>query len=347
MHQSIKVGVVGFGYAASTFHIPLLRSNPGFELSAISTSQPDKVRLALPGVKIFDSPDKLFAQTGIDLVIIPTPNDSHFPLARQALQAGKHVVLDKPFTLTVAEAEALIVLAEKHKCILSVFHNRRWDSDFLTLRQLIENKQLGNISHFESHFDRYRPLVRDRWREDGKAGSGLWFDLGSHLLDQTLQILGKPESIYLELARQRNGAKADDWFHAILSYGSCKAILHGSVLVPAPGPRYVVHGSAGSFTKYGLDIQEEQLRHGRLPGSTDWGLDPNPGCLTSTDSTEPEEQKVSAARGAYESYYERLYNCIASAAPNPVPAGEALLVMQLLEAGLASARAQCKQKISM
>ncbi|MBU0935955.1 MAG: oxidoreductase [Spirochaetes bacterium] len=347
MNQSIKTGVVGYGYAASTFHIPLLCSNSGYNLTAISTSQPAKVRETFAHVNIYAAPDQLFAQTDIELVIIPTPNDSHYPLARQALLAGKHVVLDKPFTLTVAEADELIALAEQQNRILSVFHNRRWDSDFLTLQRLIEDRQLGEISHFESHFDRYRPLVRDRWRENGGAGSGLWFDLGPHLLDQTLQLFGKPESIYLELARQRSGAKADDWFHAILSYGTAKAILHGSALVPAAGPRFIVHGSSVSFVKYGLDIQEDQLRKGMLPGNADWGLDPHPGCLTSIGNTGPQEHCVAAARGSYETYYNRLHECIVSGAPNPVPAGEALWVMQLLEAGLASVRDQCTQKIKL
>jgi predicted dehydrogenase len=219
--RTLKVGIVGFGYASATFHAPLIRATPGLSLAAVASSAPERVHQALPGVAVCATAAELYARPDIDLVVIATPNDTHFPLARAALEAGKHVVVDKPFVLDTAEALALIELAEQTSLHLSVFHNRRWDGDFLTVRKLLDEGALGRIVHFESHFDRYRPVGKNRWRESGVAGAGLWYDLGPHLLDQALQLFGKPDAIWLDLAHQRDGALSDDWFHAVLKYAAC------------------------------------------------------------------------------------------------------------------------------
>ena len=338
MTSPLKVGIVGYGYAAKTFHAPLIATAPGLQLAAISSSDPAKVSVDWPDVPVVTSPESLFASEEIELVVIPTPNDTHFPLAAKALAAGKHVVVDKPFTLTVGEARELIALAHRYRRTLSVFHNRRWDSDFLTVKQVLNEGLLGRVTHFESHFDRYRPEVRQRWRETAGLGSGLWYDLGPHLLDQTVQLFGMPQTISLDLAQQRDGAVADDWFHAVLRYDERRVILHGSALVPAVGPRLIVHGTDGSFVKFGLDPQEDALKAGAQPGGADWGRDVNFGRLTLRDGDAVTERTVESVPGNYAAYYAAIRDAIRFGTPNPVPPEQALHIMQLIELGVASAR---------
>ncbi len=190
MSDAIRVGLVGFGYASKTFHAPLIGGTPGMALKAVASSDADKVHADWPGVKVMSAPGDLLDDPDIDLVVIATPNDTHFPLAKAALEAGKHVVVDKPFTVTLSQARELESLAKHCGRILSVFHNRRWDSDFLTVSALINEGQLGEVCYFESHFDRFRPQVRQRWREQAGPGSGIWYDLAPHLLDQVVVLFG-------------------------------------------------------------------------------------------------------------------------------------------------------------
>ena len=342
MTPTLNVGVVGFGFAAATFHAPLITHTQGLKLRAISSSDAGKVKAAYPMLDVCDSASALFARPDIDLVVIPTPNETHFGLAALALAAGKHVVVDKPFTLDVAQAQDLITRAEQCGRLLSVFHNRRWDADFLSLQQVLASGSIGRVTHFESHFDRYRPQVRHRWREAGGPGSGLWYDLGPHLLDQAILLFGMPHSISLDLQRQRDGAATDDWFHAILRYDGLRVILHGSALAAKLGPRYLVHGTDGSFTKYGLDPQEDALKAGIRPDNAGWGIDPVPGVLTLANAHDPTgldglfDQTISGIPGDYTRYYAGIFDAIVAGRPNPVPANEALQVMRLIEAGLRS-----------
>lgn len=333
MARTLKVGIVGYGYATATFHAPLVASVPGLELAAISSSAPPKLRAAWPQVEVCESAQALFARADLDLVVIPTPNDTHHPLALAALEAGKHVVVDKPFTIDSQQARELIERAARRGRLLSVFHNRRWDGDFLALRSLAESGRLGRLVHFESHFDRYRPEVRQRWREAGGPGSGLWYDLGSHLVDQTLRLFGPPQTLALDLARQRDGTLADDWFHAVLRYGTMRVVLHASALVARPGPRYALHGTLGSATLFGLDAQEDALKAGHRPGGAGWALPPQAGSLTLAEGG---EVPFPAAPGDYAGYYAGIRDAIAHGAPNPVPATDALQVMRLIEVGLHS-----------
>ena len=222
-------------------------------------------------------PEDAFALPEIDLIVIATPNSTHFDLASKGISAGKHVVVDKPFTVTSEEAAELISLAKKHQRVLSVFQSRRWDADFLTLRQILREGSLGEVVQFESRYDRYRPEPRQRWREQAVPGAGVWFDLGSHLVDQALQLLGPPDAIYADLELQRRGAQAVDYFHAVLRYGRSRAILTAGCLVVSETPRFAVHGTAGGFTKFGMDTQEESLKRGEVPGGRGWGHDPRTG----------------------------------------------------------------------
>ena len=343
MAESLRVGIIGYGYASKVFHAPLIASVPGLKLAAVMSREPGKVLADWPGVAVEVTPAALLARGDLDLIVIPTPNATHYPLALQALEAGKHVVVDKPFTLTLAEAPSLTACAERAGRLLSVFHNRRWDSDFLTLQGLLGSGELGAVHHFESHFDRYSPEVRVRWREGEEPGSGLWYDLGPHLLDQALQLFGKPDALVLDLARQRQGALTDDFFHAQLQYGEKRVILHASTLVPVPGPRFTVHGNQGTYRKFGLDTQEAALKAGQRPPAA-WGLDPQPGSLSVMVGGIPQTRTVPPVPGNYPAYYAGIRDAVLRGAPNPVPPGEAMGVMALIELGLLGAAERRERK---
>lgn len=336
MFKPINVAILGYGFASKVFHAPLIAGVPGLRLAAISSSDPAKVAADWPEVPVLATPEAVFADTTIDLVVIPTPNASHFPLASAALAAGKHVVVDKPFTVTLTEARQLHAAAAQSGRILSVFQNRRWDADFLTLRDVIASGELGRLAHFESHFDRYRPALRNRWREQNVPGSGLWFDLGSHLADQALQLFGIPDSIILDSEAQRDGSQVCDWFHAVLRYGKMRCVLHASTLTAQPAPRFTVHGTLGSFIKHGLDAQEDELKLGRRPPTSDWGTDPLPATLTTWPNELAVSRSIPCRPGDYPAYYAAVRDAILGHAPNPVDTRDGIRVIGLLELGLRS-----------
>lgn len=377
----VSAGILGYGYAARTFHAPLLQAAPGLRLTAVATSKPDLLRSDWPEAAAVADPAALVARDDVELVVVATANDSHYPLARLALEAGKHVVVDKPFTVTLEEARALEALAQRQGRVLSVFHNRRWDADFLTLRRELGGGwqgaaaaassvsrsiagsidsaiagsidsavggSIGRVVHFESHFDRFRPQVRDRWRERQGAGAGLWYDLGSHLVDQALQLFGAPQAIWLDTALQRDGAVVDDWFHAVLRYGALRVVLHAGMVVAQLGPRFAVHGLRGSLIKHGLDPQEDALRAGQLPASAAaWGVDARSFELVTCgadDRRETHEERCE--RGDYVAYYQAVAAAILGGGANPVPASEAIAVMALLQRGLESAQERRELAVS-
>jgi predicted dehydrogenase len=311
--REIPTALIGYGNAGRIFHAPLVSGTPGLTLAAVVSSKPGAVHADWPAVNVLATPEDAFQRIDIDLVVIATGNESHYPLARAALLAGKHVVVDKPCAVTLAQAEDLLYIAQQQARVLTVFQNRRWDADFLSLRQVLDSGVLGRIVHFESHFDRYRPLVPDRWREQNLPGSGLWFDLGAHLVDQCVQLFGAPEDIFLDVACQRDGAQVNDYFHAQLRYPTrhpgLRVLLHGSALVPAVGPRFVVHGTLGSWVKYGLDVQEDALKAGGRPvwGATQhWGVDPLAATLTIPGANGVIETQVATLQGNYLGYYAQL-----------------------------------------
>lgn len=336
MDGPVNVCLVGYGLAGSTFHAPLIAATPGMRLHAVVSSDAAKVLADLPDAVVHGSAAQAFADPKVDLIVIATPDALHAPQAIAALEAGKHVVVDKPFALTLAEARALAEQAKRSDRMLSVFHNRRWDSDFLTVQRLIGTGALGEIVQYESHFDRFRPAVRDRWRE--RAGAGLWRDLGPHLLDQALALFGPPAAIQADFAEQRAGALAPDYFHVLLRYPRRRVILHASMLTPAADLRLAVHGTRASFVKYGLDAQEAALRAGLRPGGTGWGIDPRPGMLlVPEDESGTRSHPFESVAGDYPAYYAAVRDCIRHGAPNPVPPAQALAVMALLDAGAQSA----------
>lgn len=337
---TLRTALVGFGYAGQTFHAPLIAATADLELACIVSSNASKVRQYW-GEDVVVTPDfnMVLADPYIDLVVIATPNDTHADLTRRALLAGKHVVVDKPFTVTLDEARALAALEQQTGRILSIFHNRRWDSDFLTLSRLIKDGTLGRVTQFESHFDRFRPVSRDRWRERaGVPGAGLWYDLGPHILDQVLCLFGRPVSLWADIGTQRPGDGAADYFHAILRYADgLRVILHGSMLIADNRLRFAVHGDTGSFVKQGLDSQEDMLKAGLVPGCDGWGLDPRPGQLTRfhADGTMTEASH-GGQPGDYRCYYTGVADAIRGLQPNPVTASQAINVMEMIVAGVQS-----------
>lgn len=349
--RPLQAALIGYGNAGRIFHAPLIAGVPGLQLACIVSSKPDAVRLDWPGVRVVGEPQAIFSDPAIELVVIATSNASHHGLAKAALQAGKHVLVDKPCTVTLAETDELLALARAQNRVLTVFQNRRFDSDFLALQQVLASGELGRVVHVESHFDRYRPQVPARWRDADLPGSGLWFDLGPHLLDQVLQLFGAPDALLLDTARQRDGAQTTDWFHAQLKFESrhpgLRVLLHGSALVPASGPRWVVHGTEGSFIKHGLDTQEDALKTGRRPQLDilqDWGRDPLVGEVLRQETGPAGLQCVLRPApdlaGNYLRYYANLRDHLRGQADLAVLPQQVREVMALLCLGEQSAREQ-------
>ncbi|PXV59072.1 Predicted dehydrogenase [Dyella jiangningensis] len=330
----LRVALIGYGFAGKTFHAPLIRGVPGLALSTVVSRDAGKVYADLPDVEVVATPEVALADPTLDMVVIASPNDTHAPLARAALQAGKHVVVDKPFALDVTQARELAAVAEREGRVLSVFQNRRWDTDFLGVRQLIADGRLGDVTHFESHIDRFRPQVRERWREQPGAGSGLWYDLGPHLVDQALCLFGLPDRVWASLAVQRDGGSVTDWAHVVLEYGQRRVLLHASMLVAGGSPRFIVHGTRGSAVKMKIDPQEAQLLAGLRPGDAGWGEDSD--ALLLYDGNGNVEQ-VAAPRGDQSRYYAAFRDAVRGQGANPVTPKQAITVMAVIEAAMASA----------
>lgn len=333
--EVIRVGLIGYGYAGKTFHAPLIQSVPGLTLKVVGSSQRELLQTEYPGVAVCSAIETV-THPDVDLVVIASPNQSHFSLAAAALRAGKHVVIDKPFTVTLAEARSLTEIAKLHNRMLSVFHNRRWDSEVLAAKSILQTGVLGEVSHFECHMDRFRPLVRQRWREDPGPGAGLWFDLGPHLIDLALHLFGLPDSVNASFATLRDGGLTDDWAHVQLNYDRLRVILHTSLLVSGGGPRSVLHGTRGSWAKFGADVQERQLISGMLPTDPAFGYDPDPGIVY--DGATGRQTEVPAPRGNQREFYLEIRDAVRSSCPPPVPAKDAVAVMAILEASFESGK---------
>jgi predicted dehydrogenase len=330
----IRVGLIGFGFVSKTFHVPLLQATAGYKITAVSSSRPADVSAVLPDVVIVSDPKVLAAHPDVDLVVIASPNETHAPLAELAMRAGRNVVVDKPFTITVEEARHLADVSAENNVLLSVFQNRRWDSDFLTVQDAIRRDLVGRIVLFESRIDRFRPEVRDRWREIPGPGAGLLYDLGPHLIDQSLLLFGIPDSVQATLANQRRGTRTDDFFQLVLRYGEMVATLQAGSLVSGGSARFSVHGEKASVVKQKPDIQEDQLRAGVLPGAPDWGLDPDDAMLY--DGATGDTRALKAARGDQRGYYVALREALHGRAPNPVPPQQGATVMAIIEAAMSA-----------
>ena len=340
----LRVALVGYGLAGKVFHAPLIAATDGLELAAVVSGDPVKVHSDFPDVPVLTDFGAILSDAAMDVVVLATPDHLHCPQALAALDAGKHVVVDKPFAMTLGEARRITETAAARGRIVSVFQNRRWDADFLTLKRLVAEGGLGEILQFESHFDRYRPDTGQRWKD--RRDGGVWQDLGPHLVDQALQLLGPPLAVFADIGIQKPGGPAPDYAHVLLRYERARVLLHCSQSVPEHGLRFVVHGTGGSYFKSGLDPQEEQAKAGLRPGDPRWGVDPGNGLLSRVEKgwVGP-AVAVENEHGNYQAFYAGLCEALRAGGPNPVPPEQAIAVMAILDAGIASARDGCEVRL--
>lgn len=330
----INVGLVGFGLSGRYLQAPFFLINPNFRLAKIVTSQmlPENI---FPETQQVNSIEDLLNDSSIDLISICSPNNTHFDYAKRALEQGKHVLVEKPISPKLSQARELFEIANKQNLVLGVFQNRRFDSDFLTVKQVIESGVLGEILSYEAHFDRYKPLLNKKaWKETPTEGSGILYDLGAHLVDQAIYLFGTPESYNGDVFIQRQNSLIDDAFNLNLSFGKVKANLKSSLMVKEQGPKYTVHGTLGTFTKYGLDIQEDQLVGGMWPFQPDFGVEPDNfnGKLTTNFKGLDFSGKVSTLAGNWNLLFENLAFSIINGKENLITKPEEILIqIEVLE----------------
>jgi len=337
----IQTGLVSFGMSSQVFHGPLLDTHPGFNIKSILERTTNKSTEKYPDVKIVRSLDELLKDDEIELIIVNATNDTHYSFSKDALSAGKHVVVEKPFTNTVKEGQELIDLAKEKKLMLSVFQNRRWDSDYLTVKKVIENNWCGRLVEFIGSFDRYRNYIQENtWKEKGGPGSGLLYNLGPHLIDQALTLFGEPDAIHGDIRIVRTGGVVDDYFEVTLYYPDFKAQLHSSYLVREPNPRFILHGTEGSFVKYGLDVQEADMKAGMIPGVEGWGEEPESmwGTLNATIDELDFDGQIQSLPGNYLRYYDNIFDVIRNNAQLEVTPEQALMNINAIELARESSR---------
>jgi predicted dehydrogenase len=332
--QDIGVGLIGYGLAGRAFHAPYVQATPGMTLRAVVSRDPAKVHADLPEIDVAPDVAALLARDDLDLVIVASPDELHAEHALAVLGSGRHVLIDKPFATSLADARRIAAEGEARDRIVTVFQNRRWDADFLTLRRLIAEGALGEIVELESRFDRFRPTPAQVWKEARPGGP--WLDLGPHLVDQALVLFGRPIAVSADLATLRPGAPAADYVSATLRYETVRVHLHASKLVAAHGLRFAAHGTRGSWTKQGTDVQESKTVAGNAPSGEDWGIDPVPGLLFRPEDG-PEPRTIPNEAGDYRTFWRELAGAIRGSSPNPVPASAGIAVMEVLDAGLRSA----------
>ncbi|WP_046178274.1 oxidoreductase [Domibacillus tundrae] len=334
--SSIGTAIIGYGFSGSTFHAPFLDEMEEFTVVCVLSSNEEKVKKDLPNTDVAGEIEDIMARTDVELVVVTTPSSLHFDLAKKALEAGKHVIVEKPMVPTLKEAEELAACAKEHNVVLSVFQNRRYDGNFLTVKKLMDEGRLGDIYVYEAHYDRFEPIISNGWREENKPASGILYDLGAHLIDQALSLFGMPDSITADIQKQRPNAVVDDYFHLILAYGSKRVILHSSMITFEQGSKYKVHGTLGTFMKKGEDPQEGELLEGRRPDGADWGMDPldQYGTLYTSSGSE----KIVTLPGDYRHYYKGIYECVRHGKPCPVAGEEGVMTIRIIEAALASSR---------
>jgi scyllo-inositol 2-dehydrogenase (NADP+) len=331
----IDVGLIGFGLAGRAFHAQVIRAVPGLRLAAILQRSGNEAAEKYPDVRIVRTLDELLAIKEIRLVVIATPNDSHFPLAQQCLAAGRDVLVDKPFTTTLDEAIALVESAKKQCRLLTVYQNRRYDGDFQAIVKLVASGALGRIVRFESNYDRFRPQLRSgAWRERPGPGTGIFFDIAPHLIDHALLLFGMPEALTADIRIEREGAVADDAFDLAFHYPrGLRADLRSSILAATTRPRFLLHGTQGAFVKQSFDPQENNLRHGHIPTDSAWGAEPeeNWGLITLSENGVLTERRVPSANCDYRDFYANLRDAILGKDKLAVSPEWALDVMRLLE----------------
>jgi scyllo-inositol 2-dehydrogenase (NADP+) len=331
----IDVGLIGFGLAGRAFHAPVIRAVSGVRLAAILQRSGMQAAEQYPGVRIVRSVEELLCMESIRLVVIASPNDTHYLFARQCLAAGRDVVVDKPFTTTLAEAAELVQFARQRGRLLTVYQNRRYDGDFQAIRQLVAGGVLGRVVRFETNYDRFRPQIRpEAWREKSGPGTGILFDLGPHLIDHALVLFGLPEALTADVRMERDNAVTDDAFDILLHYPqSLRAVLRSTMLAASPRPRFVLHGTRGGFFKQSFDPQENNLRRGEIPKDAAWGAEPEEdwGVLTIYDGENPTQRRIPSGTGDYRDFYANVRDAILGKVRLAVTPEWALDVMRILE----------------
>jgi len=336
--EKISCGLCSFGMSGRIFHGPLINAHPGFILSAVLERSENKAFHKYPEVRTFRTFSELLNDPEIDLIVVNVPDHLHSEFCEQSLLAGKHVIIEKPFTITVSEGQKLAKLAAELQLGLFVFQNRRWDSDFMTIQKILESKQLGDIAEYEAHFDRFRPdPPKDTWKEDEKLGPGLLYNLGAHLIDQALVLFGWPHSIYADIQKLRKNTKIVDYFNLTLYYPKLRVILRSSYLVKQNVAKYIIHGTKGSFIKSGSDPQEEHLNQNweadhpdiGIEAADDWGK-------IYTNDHESKAQIVESIPGNYMNFYDAVYEDLINHNHIAVSADEGLNVIRIIEAALES-----------
>jgi scyllo-inositol 2-dehydrogenase (NADP+) len=329
----IITALLSYGMSGEIFHAPLLMSHSGFQLKAVGERTTKKVTQRFPSVKSVNDYREIINDRSIELIVVNTPNETHYPFTREALEAGKHVIVEKPFTVTSKEADELISLSRQKNKTLTVFQNRRWDGDFLTLQQVVKNNQVGKIVEFEAHYDRFRNYIEaNTWKEEPKPGTGILYNLGSHMLDQVVVLFGMPEEVDARIGVHRPDGKVDDFYDIRLMYKDRLVIVKSSYLVREQGPRYILHGTAGSFVKFGIDPQEQNLKEGKVPDS-EWGREDKKwwGRLNTTMDGVQVENQIETLRGNYPGFYQNVYEAIREGKSLAVKPEESRNVIRLIE----------------
>jgi predicted dehydrogenase len=349
MQRIINTAIIGFGLSGRVFHAPFLHTHPGFQLAKVVERQGNSSKELYPDVETIRDYKDLLKDDALELVVIATPNILHFDLAREFLTAGKHIVIEKPFTPSSVEADELIRLSGETGKKIFVYQNRRWDGDFKTVQQVVYQGYLGEILEFEAHFDRFAPGPRrSEWRDEPLPGGGVLYDLGSHMIDQALVLFGLPQAVFADIRMQRAKSKVDDYFEINLYYNRLKVILKASVYVKEKGPRYIIHGTKGSFIKYGIDPQEEMLKQGLMPDSEDWGEeDPDYwGILNAEIHGQQFYGTIETEPGNYMGFYDNVHEALSRGAGQAVLPEEARNVIRIIELAFESHRSKSMVNLS-
>jgi len=335
----INTALCSYGMSGLVFHGPLLEAHPGYKVTKILERNKHESKDKHPGSELVRNFDALIDDPDIELVVVNTPDHLHVDMATRAMEAGKNVVVEKPFTLKASEADHLIEIAEKQGVVLSVYHNRRWDGVFLTVKEVLASGKLGRLVDFEVHFDRFRNYIKESWKDQAN-GTGTLYNLGSHLVDQALTLFGIPDSLFCDTRMLRDGALTDDSYDLWLHYPEFKCMLRSSYLVREPGPSFMLHGTEGSFLAWGSDPQERDLKDGLIPGSDSWGVDPSFSHARINTDFEGEhiEGDYPLQAGNYMEYYDNIYEAIRDKAPLEVTAQQARDVIRVIEAAYESSR---------
>lgn len=345
MDKIIKTGIIGFGLSGRVFHAPFIHVHKGFEMCKVVERHGQSSKEFYPDVTVEKDYRELIEDPEIELVVICTPNIYHFQMAKDCLEAGKHIVIEKPFMPTSAEADEIISLARLKNRKVFVYQNRRWDGDFLTIQNLLNGGLLGDIQYYEGHFDRYAPeRKRAAWRDEVQPGSGILFDLGSHLIDQVLCLFGKPETIFADVQAQRENSQVDDFFKLTLFYPNLTAFVTAGMLVKDSDLRYIVNGSKGTYAKYGIDPQEAVLKEGILPGTDEWGKESpdNWGLLTLENNKLHINGTVETLDGNYMGFYDNVYDVLVNGQEMAVKPEEARDTIRVIELAFESSKANKK-----